>query len=238
MQISTAIDSTTVAVTNGQNRVIASATANWAGVSTGDIFTLVGSILYYQVANVYEPGHAGNTTSDRWELVIVGVINEASNAAAAYVIAVDFTPILNLWDPQLRDTQIQQLLKRNFWILDNQIGQIGGSFQKATIGAAGNTNSNQAKAIHSIRLTIQTGSGAYIATLSLPRGGRATGDRCNIKFDLSSAAVNPTLRIFDNTTAGTQLFEWIHDGLVKAIQAVCVLDDTGAWYLEAANFMQ
>src|ERR1700736_3085629 len=130
MQISTALGNGTMAITNGQARVIASAGVSWLAAQTalvaGDAeLSIVGSALVpYGIAAVYEPGHAGNTTSDRWELTVVGVINEATNAIASYAISIDWIPLgaFFLWDPQKGDTQTLQFEKRNWRFIASLIG--------------------------------------------------------------------------------------------------------------------
>lgn len=237
MQISTANDGSTVQITNGQARVILSADGNWTGAATGNWLSIGGSTnVPYDIANVYPPGTPGNTTLDRWELTIVGVINQATNATASYAIGIDFLAATGLWDPQKGDTQTLQFLKRNFRILDALAGRIGASFQSTTVAAAGNTNSTQSKVIHSWKITANAGSGAYTATFCLLRLGRSAGDRTNVRIDVAANA-NPKVQIFDDTTGGTKLFEYQSDGTATAIAATFVYDGA-AWYLENADFIQ
>jgi hypothetical protein len=241
MQISTANGNGTMAITNGNARVIASAGVTWVAAQTalvaGDAeLSIVGSSLVpYGIAAVYEPGHAGNTTGDRWELVVVGVINEATNAAAAYAISIDWIPLGSsfLWDPQKGDTQTLQFEKRNWRLIASSVGRGLPAYQAIAISAAGNTNSAQASGIHSIKCTVT--NGGYTGTISLPISGRIAGDRCNIHFDFP--ANNPVIQVFNNTTGGTNLFEWTGDGNAISAWAVFVFDGA-AFYLESAGFVQ
>jgi hypothetical protein len=239
MEISTAIDTSTVAFLQSgyaNNRFVASANANWAGVAAGHWLSIVGSPnVPYDIAAVYPPGTAGNQTVDRWELTVVGVINESANAAAAYVVGIDFTANLGLWDPQLRDSQTLQFLKRNFRIIDNKVSTPNSGQGQTIVSAAGNTNSTQSKNIHYWRIRAQAGAGAYVATFSLPRSGRLANDVCKMHIDVDATA-NPTFQVFDNTTGGTKLFEWSGDGTATQIVVECLFDGA-QWNLFDAHFL-
>ena len=127
MQVSTSIDSSTVAILQtGQptNRAVASAGANWTPVVVGAQIVLAGSILYHNVAAVYAPGTSGNFTTDRWELVISGVFTEPAAAAATYAIDIDFYSVTKMWMPMLRDTMTLQFLRRNFDIINNLLSNV------------------------------------------------------------------------------------------------------------------
>jgi hypothetical protein len=110
----------------------------------------------------------------------------------------------------------------------------GNSYQALTLTAAGNTNSNQSASEHFLNVNVNAGAGIYTATISLPTAGRAAGDAINVYLNVA-ASTNPKVQIFNNTPAGTKLFEWNGDGTVTNIALVCVF--TGAlWYLHDAHF--
>lgn len=235
MQISTRNDGSKVSFTYDTNRFIASSDANWDQVVAGNQISIYGSIFWYQVVEAFAPGTPGNTTVDRWELTVIGVIAEATSENAGYAISKDFTSELNMWDPQMGDTQTLQMLKRNFWILDAAIGSFGNSYQEVTIDEAGNTNSEQEKTTHTIIAAIEAGAGVYTATISLLE--RAEGDICKVRFDLPAGNTNPKVQVFNGSPAGTKLFEWQHDGVVTAIIAEFVRSAT-AWKPYNAQFIQ
>jgi hypothetical protein len=111
----------------------------------------------------------------------------------------------------------------------------GNSFQLTTVTVAGNTNSTQSTANdHYIDFNANAGAGAYTATISLPDAGMVQGQTCSI-FITVGATNQPKVQVFDNTTAGTKLFEWQGDGTLTNINLVCVFNGTN-WLLWDAHF--
>jgi hypothetical protein len=114
--------------------------------------------------------------------------------------------------------------------------QLEANYQTATVSAAGNTNSNIASQLHSIKVTANAGSGAYTATVAIPTSGRVAGDRDSFHLTFAASA-NPTVEIHNNTSGGTLLFTWTGDGTATEIAGECVFDGS-SWSLRDAHFAQ
>jgi hypothetical protein len=94
-------------------------------------FSLIGGENVYDVSKVgavtqiFPPGTTGNTTTDRWELVLTGNITEANNAAVAYTLHKDFTPKKGYPIFEPGDVQTAQILARWANMLDDiEVGVI------------------------------------------------------------------------------------------------------------------
>jgi hypothetical protein len=227
----------TVQITNGGNRVIASAGADWsdpeAELAGGKSvwFSIIGSsLLYRQISSINPPGTVGNITGDRWEIVIVGVIGDPTSAAAPYIIHWNFTPNAGFPIIDPGDVQTAQILARFVNDLDLIVSGASG-FQQINVAGAGNTNSNQTAPNHTIKVTLA--AGAYIATVSLLAIGRAGGNRVSIGMNFPAST--PKLQIFNVSPSGTKLWEWTGDGAATSAWAEFVFDGT-AWYLEKTGF--
>jgi hypothetical protein len=95
------IQSGSVAVVNGNNKVIASAGNDWSQAIVNGFFSVVGTgEVLYTIASITDPAHS---TSGYWEITLSGNYAGVTNATAAYMIHHDFTvrknfPILNPGD--------------------------------------------------------------------------------------------------------------------------------------------
>lgn len=109
----------TVSASDLQNRVIGGTDVNWEQIEAGDWFSFIGDgEVPVSILAVYEPGHAGNTTTDRWELtLVVNIVGVRTDVT--YTIHSDFSPNNNfpLFSPG--DVQTAQILTRSFQILDS-----------------------------------------------------------------------------------------------------------------------
>lgn len=109
----------TVSADDLQNRVIGGTDVNWEQIEPGDWFSFIGdSEQPVSIQAVFEPGHSGNTTSDRWELTLV--VNQVGGVRTDvnYTIHTWFSPNNNfpLFSPG--DVQTAQILTRAFQTLD------------------------------------------------------------------------------------------------------------------------
>lgn len=98
-------------LTNGSALVTGNSTLWSAEVSTGDIFTVVGQNVWYEVASV-----DSNT-----QITLSAVYAGSTVTSAAYAISRDFTSGLSLPYPQKGDIETASLIKRAFEIIDAQI---------------------------------------------------------------------------------------------------------------------
>lgn len=101
----------TVSTTNASQTVTGTGTLWLANVSAGDLFTVVGSGVTYQVAAV-----VSNT-----ELTLNANYAGSTASTQSYVIARDFTPTWNLPIINKGDIETATLLKRAFQIIDSKL---------------------------------------------------------------------------------------------------------------------
>jgi len=162
------------------------------------------------------------TSTNTLTLAISG--SDTINGAASQILSTAGQAVLLACDGVSRWTMVGQ-----------GITTIGNSYQAVTLSAAGNTNSSQgALSTHFMNVAVNAGAGIYTATISLPYTNIAAGDVNSIYLNVA-ASTNPTVQIYDNTTAGTLLFEWDADGIQTNIVAIFVFSGS-AWYLHDAHF--
>lgn len=80
----------TCSVTNGSNRIIASADNDWSQATVGSLFVVPGTAaVWYTIATKTVPG---SSLSGRWEVTLSVNYAGTTNAATPYAIHKDFTP--------------------------------------------------------------------------------------------------------------------------------------------------
>lgn len=121
-------------VTIHQNRIIASADADWSAVSPGfSYFMFEGDTEpYFLIQTKTLPGAS---VSGNWEITLAANYDVASRANAAYLIHLWFTNRLALALFDYGDLIAKQLLNRNALLIDNAGGTGGGG---GSGGGAGN----------------------------------------------------------------------------------------------------
>ena len=131
-------------------RAIGSANADWSTLpnpaTTTTILTLTGTVLWYEVTAIKAPGSVGNTTSDRWEMLInAPFVN--TNAVQQYQLTYDFEaafgfPLFNAGDLQT-DVLFNRFILMLVAIL--QSGNLGGGGGVASLGANAQVNAGSNK---------------------------------------------------------------------------------------------
>lgn len=115
-------------VTNGSATVVGDTSTDWSGVSSGNIFTVSGSNVWYQVNG--SATHVGGT---HWELTLTGVYTGPTATLNNYVIHSSFTPIHGLPYPEQGDVNTAAIVKRSMLLIDDLLGTVGGSSAWGTI---------------------------------------------------------------------------------------------------------
>jgi hypothetical protein len=115
----------TVSVTNGSNRVISSAGADWSEINLKSYFGLdaAGVGLYDSIVDVQKPAAApgswANSASGKWELFLAVNYAGATDAAAAFFIQRDFLTLTisdqdyHIPIPSPGDTQTVEIWQRS-----------------------------------------------------------------------------------------------------------------------------
>lgn len=126
----------TVQVTNGLNRVISSADADWSQVTLQSFFgkDASGAPLYLSIVDIQKPAAAtsigyppaANSASGRWEIFLAVPYAQPDDAAMAYYIHKDFFPNgTPAWAPG--DTQFVPIQNRTNAIIDSLVGSGAGA---------------------------------------------------------------------------------------------------------------
>ena len=111
----------TVQVTNGSTAVVGTGTAFLANVAAGQIFTVEGDNVWYEVASVSNDTH----------LALTANYGGTSGSSKAYAVATSFTPTLGLPYPEQGDVETASLFKRAMLYLE---GFISGRLAKSVAG--------------------------------------------------------------------------------------------------------
>lgn len=134
----------TCAIVQGTAKVIAATGVDWSGVIAGTSWfspynppPAIPSPFVYSVAATRAPGISA---SGKWELDVVGVINDSNNATQQYAIQNDFTNHYGLAIPNSGDVQTAQIIARTFNELDGKGGAIIDGAVGARVYAAGAGN--------------------------------------------------------------------------------------------------
>lgn len=111
-----------VSVTNGSPTVVGDADADWSDVVGGEIFTIQGAGVWFDVLEA-------NFVTDHWELTLATPYSGATAAAQAYAITTSFTPELGIPYPDRGDVETASIMKRAMGVVENKIVTISpGSF--------------------------------------------------------------------------------------------------------------
>jgi hypothetical protein len=92
----------TVQVTNASQNVVGTGTAFVGNVSVGDIFTVDGDNVWYEVA----------TVTDNTHLAVSANYQGSSGSSKAYAVSKSFTPNLGIPYPEQNDVETASLFKR------------------------------------------------------------------------------------------------------------------------------
>lgn len=98
----------TVAVTNGSAAVVGTGTLFAANVAAGDLFTVQGSSVPYEVGSVTDDTH----------LTLTANYAGADDAAAAYAITTSFTPTLGIPYMEQQDLDTATIFKRAMLLVE------------------------------------------------------------------------------------------------------------------------
>jgi hypothetical protein len=111
-----------VSVTNGSATVVGNADADWSDVVGGEIFTIQGSGVWFDVLSAA-------FVTDHWELTLATPYSGATAAGQAYAITTSFTPELSIPYPDRGDVETASIMKRAMLTVDSKITTISpGSF--------------------------------------------------------------------------------------------------------------
>lgn len=108
-------DRGTVTVTNGSQSVVGVSTLWAANVSAGQLFTVVGSGITYEVGTVVDDTHITLTSN----------YAGATNSALPYTVIQGFTPNQSIPYPDIGDVQTATILKRAIYKIDGIFGPYG-----------------------------------------------------------------------------------------------------------------
>lgn len=242
----------TVNIQNGETRIIFSEDADLTDVqevladspgrawfSPIDSFApYVGSPFSYQISDVFEPGHAGNTTGDRWEAVLNGAIADDDNETSYFSIQTYFTNRFGFPIPASGDVQTAEFLARYINELDALLfSNAKNSYTLLYINDAGGAISlTPESSNHAVQIRIPHETTAYSKTIALIGDGRLSGDRCTVVAKYVSGS-NGSLSI-TNDLAGDLLFSYAQDGSVVDVWVDFVFDADSGWYIEKTGFNQ
>lgn len=114
-------------VTNGSPTVIGNVDADWNGVVSGDIFTLQGSGVWYQVSS-------RAFVTDHWELTLSSNYGGSTASGQSYAITKDFTTVHSFPVPNRGDVETASIVKRALNMIDGKL--MGVTAVDITAGAA------------------------------------------------------------------------------------------------------
>ena len=103
----------TVQTTLGQNSIVGSGTTFVGNVLAGQIFTVVGDNVWYQVSAVPDNTH----------LTLAANYAGSSGSGKAYAVTTSFTANLSLPYPEQGDLETASLVKRALTMLDALLGK-------------------------------------------------------------------------------------------------------------------
>lgn len=144
-------DTGTVSMTNGSAAVVGTGTAWATNVTAGQLFTLIGSGVTYQVGSVTDDTHL--TLSSNW----VGT----TAAGLTYTIIQSFTPNKQIPYPEIGDVQTATIMKRALTIIDALLVGVGGT--PGSLNIAGATSGI-------VTLAVQAAAGTYNFNLPITAG--------------------------------------------------------------------
>lgn len=104
----------TVTVTNGSPTVVADVDANWSNVLPGEIFALINSNIWYEVAVVA-------FTGGFWQITLSSNYAGTTGSGKSYALHSSFTPVLSLPYPESGDTMTASIIKRAFLLIEDYV---------------------------------------------------------------------------------------------------------------------
>lgn len=115
----------TVTVTNGSINVVGDTNTNWTGITTGQLFTILGSNVWYTVA-----APATFVGGTHWEVTITPAYAGATASAQQYILHTSFTPVKNIPYPEQGDVNTASIFKKAMLVCEGLFSAFG--FQSQT----------------------------------------------------------------------------------------------------------